>query len=804
MLAHWRSPRTLIWAGILLVTAVVLSLLPLVSRLGFEFSFTLALLSSLASVDLAAAFVRRLRASPRPPLERADQPGRVLTGMWARAALIDLSLLVLPLLVITANGLRVRNCDWGFGFLSYLLLPVVSTLGATAVGVATAVIAGNHRKLSNALPYLVYVASLLGAVWRFYDNPPIFVYNLFAGYFPGNLYDENVGFHLPMLWSRLCQAATLLAILAAAAWWLDVPSLTLKRRRARRPDGWRIRAALLFAAGAGLALLLWCRSASLGFAIDADYIARTLGGRYETTHFVIYYPRGGEIERDIAAIAADHEFRYAQLVKTFQVEPAGKITSFYFESAAQKFALMGASQVYMAKPWRNEIYVQHARFPHPVLRHEIAHVIAGQFGDPIFHMSVGTRFGLPVAFNVGLIEGLAVAGDWPDHRSQLTPHQSVKAMIELGVAPPIDQILSTSFLTFSPSRSYTVAGSFVRYLLDSYGPARLRVLYRTGGDFMAAYGRPQAQFVADWRRMIDQVKLPPHAAELVRERFRRPSILHRPCPHAIARRMHEVQGLIGDGRLARALDVMRQICSDAPDEPRYQLALARLLLRSGASSAAKPVLDRLADAPEVSSTLRAEALGDLAELAVHADDRTGAAALLDRATALPLDDDTRRSLMARRFALDHPGPAGDALREYFWANDRITGWDPVLLATRAALTMSAEPELGLGYYLLGFTSRGRGAPADTAHLLATALRLGLPDPLLTRECASQLAAAAFLAGDYDTVRTAAAVLTAADQPELVRLDGADWLERVTFAETGRLPESPSAGATEPAPPATSR
>ena len=37
---------------------------------------------------------------------------------------------------------------------------------------------------------------------------------------------------------------------------------------------------------------------------------------------------------------------------------------------------MGAMRVYIAKPWRREVYLQLADFPHPVFAHELAHVVA--------------------------------------------------------------------------------------------------------------------------------------------------------------------------------------------------------------------------------------------------------------------------------------------------------------------------------------------------------------------------------------------------------------------------------------------
>ena len=127
--------------------------------------------------------------------------------------------------------------------------------------------------------------------------------------------------------------------------------------------------------------------AELGFAIDGEHIQRVLGGRRSTTHFDIFYPRSLP-PQDVELLAQDHEFRYAQLCRTLKIEGPRRIRSYVFESAKQKQRLMGAGRTLIAKPWRNEIYVQRMRFPHRVLKHELAHLFAGQFGDRVFGVSV--------------------------------------------------------------------------------------------------------------------------------------------------------------------------------------------------------------------------------------------------------------------------------------------------------------------------------------------------------------------------------------------------------------------------------
>lgn len=787
--AQLRSVRSIVWACVLALAALSMAFVPVLNVLGFGFALFMAFLGSLAAADLGAAFVRRARDRHRDGLERADRPGRSLALLWSAAAAANLALLLPPLVIISVNALRVRNCDWAFGFESYLLVAGLSSLAGTSTGVVCAMIAGPRRRWSNALPYLAVALSAARAVGRFYSEPPIFLYNAYIGYWPGTPYDESIALGEAFYWSRALQLAVAVAALALCAVALDVPSLTLRLRRELRPAGRRLAPVATAVVSALIAGSLWADSGDLGFAVDAGEIQRALGGRYQTDNFVIYYPRGSEIADRIEGIAADHEYRLAQVSQFLDARPGGRITSYYFPDPETKARWTGARRVHVAKPWRREIYVDHQAFPHRVLRHEIAHVVAAEFGDPVFRVSVQSRLGLPLAFNPGLIEGLAVAADWPDRRGgTLTPHQSVKVLFELGMAPPIDKVLSPQFLAFASSRSYTLAGSFVRFIYDRYGVDRVRSLYRTGGDFMTSLGRRQTDVIAEWRQMIDAIELPPNAADRIREAFRRPGILSRACPIAIARRRQRASDLVGEGRLEAAIGEMRRVCRDAPGEPGDQLTLALLLSRAGQPDEASAIRRRIAaDDEGVSTTLRARALGDMIGPAVHGGDLAGARDLVARAGAMTLPEGEARANAAHRLALDHPGPAGPALRRYFWGAALHERGRRAVRIARAAEVVRLEPDLALGHYLFGFNLADTLATVEAASALSRALDLGLPDPRLTREAARRLARVGYLSGDDEAVVRAVGILDADGQPEAVRLRARDWIMRMAWRRTGELP-----------------
>ncbi len=773
-----RHRRHLIWGALLVALTAWLAFLPLFDVVGFEFAFVLGIVAGFASADLGAAWVRRARREGGS----SGRPVRALAALVGRAVGANLLLLALPLALMSLNALRVRNCDFLLGLGVALALPGFAVLFGTTTGVVSGLVLARRPRLAIAAAWLFVVASIAVGIWRFYAAPAIFGYDPYAGYFPGTLYDENITLAAPFWWSRvyhLCVASAALALCAAL---LDPKELRL---RAALPKG-RVPTALAALLAAGAAVFLYARSGDLGFHVDAADVAAHLRGRRETAHFVIHYPRGASFEPQMDAIAADHELRWAQLARVFGAAPPGKITCFYFATAGDKARWMGARNTYVAKPWRHEIYIQHEEFPHDTLKHEIAHVFAGEFGDPLFQVSVKWWGWPPASFNVGLIEGAAVAADWPGG-GRLTTHQSVKAMKELGFLPPLRSVLATGFFQFSAARSYTTAGSFVKFLLDRYGADKFRSLYRSGGapsDFDVIYGKSLAAIESEWHAEIDAQPLSDEDREIAADRYRRRGIFQRPCPHAIARRAALAGEKQDQGDAPAAAALWRRICTDDPGEPSHRLALAGALEQAGDVTGAAGVYREVA-AGDQPAPLRARALLMLVDLLGRAGDQAEALAAAERALALPIDDTTRRNLIMRRVALLGGSPGLEALRRYFFSRGPAgSDPDPVVLMSEAHAIQADPKTAGAGAYLIGrlLWQRNRW-PEATAAFLRSA-ELGVDEPLVARERDRLLAASAFLSGDLAAARAAATRLAAPDQPPAIRLEGDDWLSRIRFTETG--------------------
>lgn len=794
----------------MVVLAVISGLVPLVGVLGYELALWAAVAASFSGLDLGAACARhamRRAAGASAVVSGAVIPSTAgargasavghVASVAGRAVLATWLPLALWAAIGALRGLWMPTCDWWFGVTTFAAMPLASGALAAGMGVAIGLAVGPRPILGTLAPLAAALAVIAAAVARGYSAPPVFSYSPLWGYFPGNLYDEQIELSAALGWARLETLAWVLGALSLAAAGLDRQAGRWRLAAlvgAGRPR--RARVLALGCAGLTLAAASWLhlQSGALGYRPEAEDLQRALGGRKETAHFVIHHAQTPAVLRDLELIAEDHEFRLAQVVTTLGVAPGGKIHSYYFADDDEKARWMGARHVEMAKPWRRELYLSHAAFPHPSLRHEIAHAVAAEFGDPWFRVSARRIAGLPLLVNPGLIEGLAVAADWPGSQAALTPHQAAHAMQKLGYQPSIEALLSLRFLAVSSARGYTTAGSFIRFLLDTHGAAALRELYRSGGDFPRAYGKPLAELEASWLAMISSLPMAKDEVEAVRERFRQVAVFDRPCPHAVASRRARAFAAAREGELPRAVALLRQVCGDSPMEPRFRLELADLLARGGEAHQreAAELWRELGESKSVTSALRADALERLASVAGASGSWDQAGNLLDRALALALGDDDRRQLEAMQLALRHGGPAGPALRSYFFA-PLTAAPAPLLWAGRA---VAAEPTLGLAWYLRGLRQAEVFAWHQMTEDLARAMQRGLPSLRFTRNAARRMAVAALRSRDAGRLLQAIEVLEGPQMSQTDHLLAADFRARLAFASTGKVADGPRSHAGE--------
>jgi len=260
----------------------------------------------------------------------------------------------------------------------------------------------------------------------------------------------------------------------------------------------------------------------------------------------------------------------------------------WYGDAAEKLRLVGAEHTQFAKPWRREVHVNDALFPHPVVKHELVHAMAAPFGATPFGVTAHLGGFLPIA---GVIEGLAVAAD--DPLEELTLHEWAAGMKQQALLPDVRSLMRLDgFYDAPPARAYATVGSFMRWLGETQGGDKLRAVYARG-DFEGVYGKPLDALAADWEKFLGTVPLEPQAVNQAMARFRQKSLFQRACAREVAA-LDEQAGWMLASDPDGALEKYRRATALQPDDYRHPMNEAMALEKAGQKAAAAELLAKLA------------------------------------------------------------------------------------------------------------------------------------------------------------------------------------------------------------------
>ncbi|HVK40124.1 MAG TPA: hypothetical protein VNA88_16450 [Candidatus Kapabacteria bacterium] len=514
-----------IWTALLFaLLAIAVQYLPLTRELHYELSAVAALWTSLG-VGLAALVAARRQ---RDRASAGDETMRALGPALATTAA--------PLLVALVANLLRGTCGLCEGMLWYVLLVPPSAFIALAVARLSRNL--TRRRWLQAVWFLaLWGAPMLRGAIEALTGPHIYLYAWQIGFFPGGSWDPE----LPITPLLLLYRAS--HVLIAALLVLVLASIEATRSGRTRPRG----AVLLPAAmAAAIVMALYPLRSEMGLARTDSWLRATLGDSVRTRYATIYYDATSTDSLDIwrAANYTDfyvwHQARAIGL-EARQIEP---ITFYAFASGAEQKRLVGTSSASFTKPWRRTLNLSFDRVE-ATLEHELAHIVLEPYGNL-----------LGISWSNGILEGSAVAIEHADDAGRL--HRLARAAYDAGLAPPVTRVMSASgFASHRASLSYTIAGSFCRWLLDTHGPRRFRRAYASG-DLAEHYDRSLDSLAADHARFL--AALPPTDPELgttVRSLFGGGSFFLQRCLRRTATLSGEGYRALGEERYDDALEHFR-------------------------------------------------------------------------------------------------------------------------------------------------------------------------------------------------------------------------------------------------------
>ena len=729
------------------IVGVVLAFIPLLAVHGVESALGLGLLLPPWVAATAASYTER-------------NPGTRGIDLMLRTIGAGLLICSIPVALLALSSLRIRQCAPGEGLAFMVLGPMVGCMLAACAGVWVAGTTSRPR-LSPWIAASVPIGAAMLGLWAFYTTPTVYVFGAFAGYFPGAIYDDLVQIPTRYLTYRATTvvAVVSLAVLFDALWDPSCGKLDL-RGRGRSHLG-----AIAVSVGAlGVVAASYWHGDRLGHWVSEEYLVERLGKTEQGRNCVAHMPRETPPE-DARRLLEDCEFhveRTRRLVGLSSTEP---VTAYFFRNQNEKKDLIGVGRTLIAKPWRREVYLQMAGWPHPVLGHEIVHAMLGEAGRGPF--SIAATFGGLIP-NPGIIEGAAVALAW-DIREDLDPDQWSRIMMDRKELPAAGTVMSVRFSALPARRAYMAAGSMIRFLIATRGMDGLLEAYRAG----TIEGLNDLE--TQWHAYLEEIPVTPHERGVAEVELARPSLFSAVCPHELARLRAHLSGDAAARDDARTIETCRAILDIDAHEAQAQAALVGALARTGDDAAALARLDALRAAMNAPKPIVAAALERYADARWMLGDLDEAAKLYEELLEIPRTDGPARQSEVKRLALG----ATPAERELVY--EMLLGRSPSPVVVHLAQALATLRNDGLGQYLEARQLMRRNRFALALPLLQQAKQLGLPTLRLRRELGRLLGITFFALGRY--TESAEAWRERAWSSRAANAEAERWLERIEYAQT---------------------
>ncbi len=727
------SPSVLISLALIFAASIVLTFFPLIGTLGFEFSAISAVLLSFLSVFISASLISSYQKSNTSMSRLSNPNGSIL--------FINSILLLIPFLIGLISTLIKNDCYLREGAIFFLLIPTITVFFSASIGMLVGHFFG--RKGIFIGPIIILVI-LCYALLKLYYGLSIFVYNPIFGLFPGPLYDEAIPISLTLIISRII-----------VFFWGLLLLLILRIARGLRYGLFGIWDTILVIIVVIVLITAYLNESKIGISYTREYITKNfLSGSIETDNFIIYYAPGTLVAKNIDLISQDHEWRYKQLKEILDVDFSDKIRSYIYPDKETRKKLAGASETTIANPIHKEIHLIYDSFPHPILKHELVHVMSGDFGNNILRLSP----------KIGLLEGIAVASDWGGQK--FTPHQWSKAMIELGIAPRIQDIVGFGFW-YAPSQvSYTLMGSFSRYLIDTYGIGNFKKVYKTG-DF-SVYGKKLEELSEEWQTYLKTIETPEETTAIAEALFAGPSIFNATCPRRIAELKKEGYDQFKNGNYYRARDYF----SDALEFNNTDPALINWLAYSHYYEGNYKRAQEIAKSSSPASELDKHLLDNInANSLWQAGNSEEAGQIFNHLLDKHAPGGFKRELEIKISAISQTSEVEENIKLFFGTRDKV------LQLAYLVEAINANPSFAPSHYLLGRFFFNKAEYEKAAPHLIEAYLLELPGERLTNENLRILGISLFAKGNYDQAIATFEYLISSEQNEAAKQYAQDFIER---------------------------
>lgn len=504
--------------------------LPLTNILGFEFSFANSVLLTFAGNCFAISSSKR-------KFQRKE------------IAVLSIIIVFLPLLLGMVNGLFIRNCSLFDGILFYFVFVPVSFIFGFSVGHFFSLIKVYRKCVFSFFCLLIIIFYSVGI---YYYSPQLYLFNPVFCFFPGLIYDEEIKLTENIIYYRLI-------ILFISGLLIYLVNLLKIKREIRFCLDRKFN--LIFLLFFLTVFFGFYFSDELNFSTSYKKLEKHFGKVVTENNFSIYYNPIKEDSLNESLYLLKTNVIIKEVEDFFQIKQVKHIKIFVFNSNEEKKRLLGSSSYGFTKPWQGTIFLSRGNFD-DVMKHEISHIIAGEFSDNMFKVAGN--------INAGLIEGSAMASEW--NYLERTPHQLTANYNYFIDSLKIERYFSgINFALQNSSVSYIISGSFCRFLIDKYGIEKFKMLYREN-DFELVYNKDIKTISKEFIQFLGQISIDKNDSLLSTFLFKSETVFQKLCVRYLAKEMNKINTMIRNKDYQKALNNVNLLWADYKN-PRVAAAI---------------------------------------------------------------------------------------------------------------------------------------------------------------------------------------------------------------------------------------
>lgn len=500
---------------LLLVPIYLLAVsLPLLSAVGANLEYEYALISAYLSLALipAAALWLPDRYLPRPDGERRIRVPVETFWIFLISPLFGLA----AALAVFLSGYCPCS-QTGFGFWMAVLWYPAWILGHAAYHLILRGRVAGFSKKRLAFGFTVIALGLIvETAVPLWLNPQKRISSLIGGFLHGPIYDEWIAIDTGIILKRSAHLCIAAALLFAAFF--------------RRQTG-VFCAVIVF--GAGFVVTTFLSGNFYSTANKQASLDELMYSKLESPDFTLHFRPQPKAEGEpapaknappplaIQRLFRDAEFHVSELKTILKEDHLPHVHIYVYPSDDKKKLWFGGGSTDVTDVVTPSVHVSLGSWPHPTLRHELVHALSSGFA---FH---GIGFHPNMAFTEGLAVALAPSS------STLSLDDGAASLIATDRLPDVDALFSPMFWKVSGSRAYTVAGSLIRFLIETKGIEGVKALY-AGESWDKAFNERQDDTLQHWKDKIQKGYDKDKNALFAEALFRYPGVLDDQCPHSKA------------------------------------------------------------------------------------------------------------------------------------------------------------------------------------------------------------------------------------------------------------------------------